>query len=61
MCMTKLTEGNVMQVSTDVIDMEPSNYLIKIFQDFNSLTPRVKPWVIQSFLTYDSIGRILKC
>ena len=27
----------------------------------NSLTPRVKPWVIQSYLTFDSIDRTLKC
>ena len=28
---------------------------------FNPLTPRVKPWVIQSFLTFDSMYRTLKC
>ena len=28
---------------------------------FTSLTPRVKPWVIQSFLTSDSMDRTLKC
>ena len=27
----------------------------------NPLTPRVKPWVIQSFLTFDSMYRLLKC
>ena len=27
----------------------------------NPLTPRVKPWVIQSFLTFDSMDRTLKC
>ena len=27
----------------------------------NPLTPRVKPWVIQSFLTFDSMDRIIKC
>ena len=27
----------------------------------NLLTPRVKPWVIQSFLTFDSMYRTLKC
>ena len=27
----------------------------------NSLTPRVKPWVMQSFLTFDSMDRTLKC
>ena len=27
----------------------------------NPLTPRVKPWVIQSFLTLDSMDRALKC
>ena len=27
----------------------------------NPLTPRVKPWVIQSFLTFDSMKRTLKC
>ena len=26
-----------------------------------SLTPRVKPWVIQSFVTFDSVDRTLKC
>ena len=30
-------------------------------QFFNPLTPRVKPWVIQSFLTFDSMDRTLKC
>ena len=25
------------------------------------LTPRVKPWVVQSFLTFDSMDRTLKC
>ena len=25
------------------------------------LTPRVKPWVIQSFLTFDSMDRTVKC
>ena len=28
---------------------------------FNPLTPRVKPWVIQSFLTFYSMDRTLKC
>ena len=28
---------------------------------FNPLTPRVKPWVIQGFLTFDSKDRPLKC
>ena len=27
----------------------------------NPLTPRVKPWVIQSFLTFDYMDRTLKC
>ena len=27
----------------------------------NPLTPRVKPWVIQSFLTFDSMDRTVKC
>ena len=27
----------------------------------NPLTPRVKPWVIQSFLTFESMYRTLKC
>ena len=27
----------------------------------NPLTPRVKPWVIHSFLTLDSVDRTLKC
>ena len=27
----------------------------------NPLTPRVKPWVIQSFLTFDSMDKTLKC
>ena len=27
----------------------------------NTLTPRVKPWVIQSFLTFDSMDRTPKC
>ena len=27
----------------------------------NPLTPTVKPWVIQSFLTFDSMYRTLKC
>ena len=27
----------------------------------NPLTPSVKPWVIQSFLTLDSLDRALKC
>ena len=26
----------------------------------NPLTPRVKPWAIQSFLTFDSMDRTLK-
>ena len=28
---------------------------------FNPLTPRVKPWVIQSFLTFDSMDSTLNC
>ena len=28
---------------------------------FNALTLRVKPWAIQSFLTFYSINRTLKC
>ena len=31
------------------------------FVYFNSLTPRVKTWVIQSFLTFSSMYRPLKC
>ena len=27
----------------------------------NSLTPRAKPWVIQSFLTFDSMYTTLRC
>ena len=27
----------------------------------NPLTPRMKPWMIQSFLTFDSMDRTLKC
>ena len=27
----------------------------------NPLTPRVNPWVIQSFLTFDSMDKTLKC
>ena len=27
----------------------------------NPLTPRVKTWVIQSFLTFDSMDTMLKC
>ena len=27
----------------------------------NPLTPRVKPWLIQSFLTFNSMDRTLKC
>ena len=27
----------------------------------NRLTPRQKPWVTQSFLTFDSMDRTLKC
>ena len=27
----------------------------------NPLTPRVKPWVIQSFITFDYMDRSLKC
>ena len=27
----------------------------------NPLTPRVKPWVIQSFLTFDSMDGTTKC
>ena len=27
----------------------------------NPLTPRVKPWAIQRFLTFDSMDRTLKC
>ena len=29
--------------------------------EMNPLTPRVKPWVIQSSLTFDSMDRTLKC
>ena len=28
---------------------------------FSPVTPRVKPWVIQMFLTFDSVDRTLKC
>ena len=29
--------------------------------DLNPLTPRVKPWVIESFLSFDYMDRTLKC
>ena len=32
-----------------------------VIGQLNPLTPRVKPWVIQSFLTFDSMDRTLKC
>ena len=32
-----------------------------IIKACNPLTPRVKPWVIQSFLTFDCMDRTLKC
>ena len=36
--------------------------LRKYFYKFNNpLTPRVKPWVTQSFLSFDSMDRTLKC
>ena len=35
------------------------NHFVVLF--INPLTPRVKPWVIQSFLTIDSMDRTLKC
>ena len=28
---------------------------------FNTLSPKVKLWVMQSFLTFDSMDRTLKC
>ena len=28
---------------------------------FNPLTSRVKPWVVQSFLSFDCMDRSLKC
>ena len=30
-------------------------------RQLNPLTPRVKPWALQSFLTFDSMDRTLKC
>ena len=30
-------------------------------RQLNRLTPRVKPWRIHSFLTFDSMDRTLKC
>ena len=36
----------------------------RVFENFNpmhALTPRVKPTVIQSFLTFDSMDRTLEC
>ena len=38
-----------------------SNALNFTVELFNPFTPRVKSWVIQSFLTYDSMNRTLKC
>ena len=36
--------------------------MFKITWMFNPMTPRVKPWLIQSFLTFDSMAdRTLKC
>ena len=37
---------------------DTSVHSIKDAVDF---TPRVKPWVMQSFLTFDSVDRNLKC
>ena len=34
-------------------------FIVVLF--LNPLIPRVKPWVIQSFPTFDSINRALKC
>ena len=35
--------------------------LFEIFISFNPLTARVKPWVLQSFLTFDPMDGTLKC
>ena len=32
-----------------------------IITHLNPLTPRVKPWITQSFLTYDFMDTTLKC
>ena len=36
-------------------------HLLSCKEIMNPLTNRVKPWVIQSFLTFDSMARTLKC
>ena len=41
-------------------DSWPSNFIC-CFIIVNPLTIRVKPWVIQIFLTFDSIHSTLKC
>ena len=35
------------------------NFTVVLF--VNPLTPREKPWIIQSFVTFDSMYRTLKC
>ena len=40
-----------------IVDVQPKKAII----GFNPLTPRVKSWVIQNFLSFDSIDSTLKC
>ena len=48
-----------LEVLTTVLVLLPR--LIQTLHKINPLTSRVKPWVIQSFLTFDCMDRTLKC
>ena len=41
--------------------IQQTHTILAVVTHINPLTPRVKPWVIQSFLTFDSMDRTLKC
>ena len=55
-------EPNLLDSKSGVLMYGPSHIPKGSLQlSFNPLTPRVKPWVIQSCLTFDSMDRTLKC
>ena len=60
---------NDLPFNTETEMPEKKNVLLSQCVDFNvtsrkllnRLTPRVKPWMIQSFLTFDSMDTTVKC
>ena len=56
-----MVEGVTVVTSNHINQLEAAEQYFTVVLFVNPLSPRVKPRVIQSFETFDSMDRTLKC